>query len=171
MLSLEITSLREFTRHLFTHNTFDAFQVLEISISSFADFSIDGHTNPEFFGDSEDSILPFCRWDRLRPICYGIIRGKLMPLSFRIILLVSAEEAASMYNTPELASYGADRTFSLRFDYRDHKVMVTTGCLDRFSESVGFSPDELKTRKEAQSLFDKSAAVWLENHGIDFQIR
>lgn len=169
MLSLEITSLRDFTRHLFTRESFDAWHVLDVSISSFIDFHMDGHINPAFFEETEESIPRFCDWGKLRPVCFSFIRGKLMPLSFKITLVLSAQDAAGLMNADGLSALGDSTVFTLLLHYREHQLVVTTGTLDQ--ASVSFDRTALNSRKENQQLFDRAFLSWLDMLGIPSQVR
>ena len=65
MESIDITNIREFMRCLFTDAAFDDFSLVEAEISTYNDFSIDGHTNKDFFAQTEyntESIPEFSSW-------------------------------------------------------------------------------------------------------------
>ena len=86
MLALTFPSLKEATSHLFAQPTFDFFDVLEATISSYITFSMDGHINEAFFEDeanTDEQPGRLCSWKRLRPVCFSIIKGKQPPVSFR----------------------------------------------------------------------------------------
>ena len=170
MLSLEIQSLREFTQLLFTRDTFDSWQVLEAAVSSFSDLYIDGHTNPEFFAESEQTPPRFCSWGRLRPACFAYIRGKVMPLSFRISFVIPAQDARSLPGGSAALSADDQNDYTVLLSYKNHSLSLTTGILESTSE-LSFSRDSLSLRRENQKAFDRFLCLFLDSLGIGWAVR
>ena len=75
MLAFTLSSLKDATSHLFTQPSFDDFDVLSVTIVSYITFSMDGHLNAAFFEDADTQPDKLCSWQRLRPVCFSIIKG------------------------------------------------------------------------------------------------
>ena len=89
MRLIEVENIKQFTTNLFTKDSFDKFLVTEVQISALNTFSIDGHINESYL-DEEESILSenkegIVYWAKLKPFCYEIIKGKKVPLRFKIV--------------------------------------------------------------------------------------
>ena len=76
MLAFTLSSLKDATSHLFTQPSFDDFDVLSVTIVSYITFSMDGHLNAAFFEEADTQPDKLCSWQRLRPVCFSIIKGK-----------------------------------------------------------------------------------------------
>ena len=103
MESIDITNIREFMRCLFTDAAFDDFSLVEAEISTYNDFSIDGHTNKDFFAQTEyntESIPEFSSWQQLRPVCFSFIKGRQTPLRMKFIFHAPANVIAELISHP-----------------------------------------------------------------------
>lgn len=88
MIALRIEDLRECTRQLFTGNLFDRFLVREVKIVTFNTFTIDGTIRKDYFTEEElaaEKPEAYSPWEKLRPFCFSLIRGKKLPESFAIV--------------------------------------------------------------------------------------
>ena len=83
MLAFTLSSLKDATSHLFAQPSFDDFDVLSVTIVSYITFSMDGHLNAAFFEDADTQPDKLCSWQRLRPVCFSIIKGKQLLFPFR----------------------------------------------------------------------------------------
>lgn len=95
MRSIEITNIKGFTAQLFAGTEFDQLLVTEVQINTAVAFTIDGHLDREFVGEEEmqdpanqEGII---RWQKLRPVCFEIIKGKKVPRQFRIVFKMPAD--------------------------------------------------------------------------------
>lgn len=87
MEAYEILDLKRCTKLLFSDNIFDEFFVQETEILTYNRFSIDGRIQKSYF-DTQDTgeIAKFSKWRDIKPICFDLIKGKRLPLSFKIVL-------------------------------------------------------------------------------------
>ncbi len=90
MRSFQIQDHRDFMKKLLMTETFDAFQLVEASITTFVSFHIDGSFHADYFGTQEESSPSpeknsLVLWKRVRPFFFELTRGKHTPLSFRIV--------------------------------------------------------------------------------------
>ena len=84
MTSFQVKELKNFMTKLLTTDCFDSFLLAEASVSSQAEYTIDGHINRDFYTREElddPQVCPyrFVRWSEIRPVCFQIIRGKRAP--------------------------------------------------------------------------------------------
>lgn len=97
--------------HLLCKETFDVFHVTEAALSTYGNFSIDGHIHKDYYTPEEYEELygngyPLARWKQLRPMFFDLIRGKHTPLSFSIVFQMSRS------GTEKFLS-GLDTSFSI----------------------------------------------------------
>lgn len=180
MLALTLSSLKDATSHLFAQPTFDCFDVLTVTISSYITFSMDGHLNAAFFEGAEDfevseassefskgfpkaSNIPthskLCSWQRLRPICFSIIRGKQPPVSFQITLFLDRNRAASLFSDSLLSKNQDIDGFTLHLSYRNRTLTLSTGTV-----FTRFSLD-----RESEQLWDQYILAWARNQQLSFE--
>ncbi len=163
MLALTFSSLKDATSHLFAQPTFDCFDVLAVTISSYITFSMDGHLNAAFFEDSENSDIyeqgRLCSWLRLRPICFSIIRGKQPPVSFQITLFLDHNKAASLFSDPLLSLNQDIDGFTLHLSYRNHTLTLSTGTV-----FTRFSLDH-----DSERLWDQYILIWIKSLHLSFE--
>lgn len=100
MISIPIPEIKSFMNHLLRLETFDAFQVTEISLTTYASFHIDGHIQKDYFSKEEYETFPLddyplVRWKQFRPICFDLIKGRHTPLAFSIIFQLSRSAVVS----------------------------------------------------------------------------
>lgn len=94
MIAIPIPEVKTFMNHLLRLETFDAFHVTEVSLTTYAAFTFDGHIQKDYYSKEEYEDLyqdsyPLVRWKQFRPICFDLIKGKHTPLSFSIIFQMS----------------------------------------------------------------------------------
>ena len=132
MKSIEIESIKNFTTQLFAGTAFDSFLIVEAGFSTAATFAIDGHVNEEFVGEEgmkqQDFREGIVRWEKLRPICYEIIKGKKVPQQFKIVLKLS-EEQTEAFLSASGSHYTAEQISGLflNINFRSNKLYCTTG--------------------------------------------
>lgn len=91
MIAFSIPDLKHFASKLFVQETFDAFEVMELSISTYNTFEINGRIQKDYYSEEElkeRGISEFSLWKQLRPFCFSIIKGSRLPKSFRIVLML-----------------------------------------------------------------------------------
>ena len=105
MITDTITDIKTFTSALFVGEIFDNFLVSDVSITTYNTFSIDGHIRKGFYSNEEYEELgapALSKWSSLKPFCFNIIKGKKLPLSFKIIFCLSEEAIMSFLSDNEL---------------------------------------------------------------------
>ena len=148
MLAFTLSSLKDATSHLFTQPSFDDFDVLSVTIVSYITFSMDGHLNAAFFEDADTQPDKLCSWQRLRPVCFSIIKGKQPPVSFQITFFLEKDKASNLFNDSMLAN-----------NQDIHTLSLSTGTV--FSR---FSLD-----RDSERLWDHYVAAWIKQKQLDFE--
>lgn len=99
MKGFRAEELRCFTKALFVGTCFDSFLLQEARFSTFCTISIDGASERAWYTDEEleeERVEEYVAWKKLRPLCFGLIRGKKIPRSFRLTLRLPPEEAEKL---------------------------------------------------------------------------
>lgn len=133
MLALRITNLKDFMNKLLLQDTFDHFLLCEATITTYASFHIDGALHHDFFDAGEAEQMKaanwhHCSWQKLRPYCFSIIKGKRTPLNFKIIFQLNADETALLIARSGLSVIPEDVLgLYINCQYDGEKVTLTTG--------------------------------------------
>ena len=117
---------------LLTSASFDCFEVVKASLTTFMSFSMEGPFRPDYFepdSDDTDKQHPFVRWELLRPRFYELVKGKHTPIKMMLILRFPDDEAAKL---KQMLSPGgpADVIHSLQLTvtYESRQIRCITGC-------------------------------------------
>ncbi|SEP86151.1 hypothetical protein SAMN02910289_00709 [Lachnospiraceae bacterium RM5] len=131
MLLENIDNIKNFTTHLFSKNTFDYCMVNEVKISTYSTFTIDGHLNYDYFSDEEKNDINnehLVSWSKLRPICFDLIKGKKLPISFSIIFAMKRSFLNKLINENNIDIDPEDiNDLFMNIKYKDDKLTLTTG--------------------------------------------
>ena len=99
MLDITITETRDFVKKLLMDNTFDRFLAMEAFVKSGITYSFDGRVNKDFYDKEELELMAstsYASWESIKPHVYNVIRGKKLPLSFKIVLVLSQPDIMDM---------------------------------------------------------------------------
>lgn len=165
MLALKINDVKPFMNQLLIGTTFDSFSLVEASITTFSHFTIDGKLHKDFFDtDTAQNIdfdtSPYCKWKELKSYCFSIIRGKLLPIQFRIVFQLSTDQYTSLF--PDHSSQIPNqkvRGFNLNIQYKNNELFCTTGI-----SSATFSLD-----KQPEYLWDSAVLSFFQDHQLCFE--
>ena len=92
MISLKIIDIKAFMNSLLIQNVFDNFLLSEMQIVTFNQFHLSGRLNTEYYSADELELIEgrqYATWSEIKPIAYSLIKGNKLPLSIKIILLLS----------------------------------------------------------------------------------
>lgn len=94
MISLQIKDIKSFMNRLLLQPDFDAFLLVEGTVTTSNTFHIDGHIKPDYYSKEEQEALGlmnrrFSLWQEIRPFCLELIKGKRTPLNFRFTFQLS----------------------------------------------------------------------------------
>ena len=127
MISCKINDIPKFMSLLFSSESFDSFYLSEAVIRTFSTFTIDGHTNVEFYDDTVE-FEKYATWASLRPLCRELIKGKRIPVSMRFSFLISDKTKNELL---EESGYpgtyeGIHFIFNIIFEGNDLKIISAT---------------------------------------------
>ena len=152
MIALQITDLRSFTKHLFTQNTFDGFWLSEAAVQTSAALIIEGKTDPAFFSDQETTEeeektapAPYLNWGEAKHYCYEWIRGRSLPLHFRMVFRDPGRQDNAAF-------------LNIRYE-REQPLRVTTG----------YTAKEFTMDRSDEKLWDEEVRAFFTDHEIDFE--
>lgn len=126
--SLDGEDIKKFMNCLLREDRFDIFKVHSCEITTFCTFKIDGTPNKDYF-DEDTAPEKKCPWSMLKPVVYGIIKGKRLPKIFKLVLAVPADKLPLLHSNLAEAF--------LNINYEAGRVLFTTGtmqkefCLDK----------------------------------------
>ena len=167
MKAFYIKDQKQFMNRLLKSELFDHFLLAEATIHGAISYNVDGHINQEFFEAEELAALTadgseYLPFSHFRPICYELIRGKHTPLYMKFVFLLSpANEKKTIASADTAFSAEAVGGMFLNLTFRDGQMILTTGVSYR-----SFTMD-----RSLDNAWDTLAARFLNNHGIDFDVR
>ncbi len=126
MLAINIEDIKRFTTQLFGENFFDAYLLKEAEISTANTVLIQGRINASYF--EEEPQNTFSAWGEIRPLCFQLIKGKRLPVRFRIILKLNKEQLAAFMKEKELQAFAdsLEECF-INIKYEDKVLSLTSG--------------------------------------------
>ena len=154
MLSTEITDIRRFTSYLFTASLFDDYFLHDAEFCTAFSVTFDGRKNPSFYEEAEreeEMKAPFMTYKSLRPMFFSLIKGKRLPVSFRIVLLSSPEMTERIVR--ESGFTGKVSSLSMNVLYREGKLTVSTGI----------AYQTFTTDRSLEDAWDRAAASLLSD--------
>ena len=150
---------------------FDSFLLSEAVISTSSTFTIDGHINKDFYMDDELDMLRekskesgrifsenLVRWESVKGYCYSLIRGKKLPLSFRITLCLAGENIVKfMSNVNSSILPGQISSLNVNIKYDGGALTCTTAV------SLNIFSIDRSLNEAWDNMFER----FLDSHGYD----
>ena len=114
---------------LLVNERYDSFQLFEARIKTGLDYYIRGKINKEFFDyDIKDSLEEYELWGNVKETVFSLMKGKRLPVSFKIILMFNNENVERLIEMNNLPVAPTDITgLFYNINYEDEKLSVTTG--------------------------------------------
>lgn len=162
MISVKIEDMKSFTSKLFVGEVFDQFLVKEASISTYNTFTIDGTIKGGYYSQEEmeeRNIGALSAWSAIKPFCFSLIKGKRLPGSFRIIMLMP-EDGTERFLASRNIGLARDQVKGLYVNIRYEEEKLT--CVTGTSVSV-FTLD-----KTLDDEWDQGFKGFLKNNQIPF---
>lgn len=130
MTVIEIDDIKKFITKLISDPVFDDLLLVKMEIKTNVDFVIDGQINKEYYDDPSSVSERFVSWKEIKNYFYMMIRGKTLPLSFKMILALSSEEIRGLIASMDVlgGDYSDVEAISYNIIYDRQKLVVTTGC-------------------------------------------
>lgn len=160
MISLRLPELKQAADKLFAKEDFDYFLVREINITTGTSFHIDGRLHKDFYTKEEMAEMRntvYADWKQLRPVCYQLIKGKKLPLSFQITLSLSPDNI-DKFSARYHLSYDSSQITGLYLHFRYENKILTM--------STGTSMNVFTMDKSPDRAWDEMARLILKHAGI-----
>lgn len=162
MLDITITETRDFVKKLLMENTFDHFLTMEAFVRSGITYSFDGRINKDFYDKEELEAMAstsYTTWENLRTHVYNVIRGKKLPLSFKIVLVLSQPDIMDMLEKNHLTIPVSDvANLTLNIYYDGMSIQLTSMATQNI-----FTMD-----KTLELVWDAEIREFLKKAGIYF---
>lgn len=131
MISLKILDVKSFMGSLLIQKVFDNFLLSEAEVTTYAHFSVDGKLNTQFFNEDEKEELngrKYTRWVDIKPYIFSLIKGNKLPLSIKIVMVLSSEntEKLLLQSGAALHKENVNGLF-LNIRYEKENLIITTG--------------------------------------------
>ena len=162
MISLKVVDIKKFTKNIFVDSVFDNFVTSSVEVVSFNKFTIDGKINRKWYTKEENELIidEYTKWEELKKYVYDIIKGNRVPISFKIVLLLSNE---SMQKT--IAKYQYQLTekdiegLFINIIYQNNQINIVTGISYK-----SFIMD-----KTMDTEWDNVVKLFLKKNEIEFE--
>ena len=165
MQALEIVSMKNFMSQLLSSDAFDGFLLEEAVIRTANSYTIDGHMNADFFPPDErgPEHIPyeFCPWNKIKGLCFDLIKGKYTPLHFKFVLQLKPETMRRLLaeNNGSSEDFSQVKAFVLNIRYDGSKAVLTT--------SVSYHTFVMS--READLIWDNALCHYLNDKGIGYE--
>ncbi len=123
IFSLEKDDIKKFMNCLLRENSFDIFRVHSCEITTFCTFKVDGALNKSFFDEDAVPDGGRCPWALMKPVLYGIIKGKRLPKLFKLVLAVPEDKLPLLHENC--------REAYLNILYENGRLNFTTGTMQK----------------------------------------
>lgn len=139
-------------QELLLKSSFDSFLFIEGDIVTFNKFHIEGRLQKDYFrhASADEADIPsrsYSLWKELKEFFFSLIRGKRTPLSFHVVLSLSAPNVEKLLLQDQLPFSLQDvQGLYLNLRYNGTELICTTGTsmnLFTMDKSLEHSWDEL----------------------------
>lgn len=119
----------EYLKELFEKEKYDSFYLYEVRVKTKLDYYVNGRLNREYFDTEEQADLPeYVEWKDIKQIVYSYIKGKRLPIGFKIILMFNRENISRLLEMNNLPVKTEDvRALFMNVVYEHEALSVTTG--------------------------------------------
>lgn len=161
MVFLKINDMKGFTSLLLVKDTFERMELVEGTIKTHSTFVIDGQKNASYYADTdEEPENEYNTWEKLRPVCYEIIKGKQLPIYFKFVFRLDKDRTGRLLSgLPDYKPEDVAGLF-LNIKYEDGILSLTTGTSLKI-----FTLD-----KSLDKAFDHFTTGFLTENSIDYSI-
>lgn len=119
----------EYLKELFEKEKYDSFYLYEARVKTKLDYYVNGRLNREYFDTEEQADLPeYVEWKDIKQIVYSYIKGKRLPIGFKIILMFNRENITRLLEMNNLPVKTEDvSALFMNVVYEHEALSVTTG--------------------------------------------
>lgn len=131
MKKFEIEDSKIFMNELFLGEKYDSFYMMEAVIKTGIDYHINGKNNMEFYDKEEleeTALEEYICWKNVKSMVYDLIKGKNLPLSFKLVLMFNRDNIVRLVEMNNLP-LGSDDISALFLNiyYEKGELTATTG--------------------------------------------
>ena len=161
MRSITVKQPKIFMSKLLTGDAFDKFLLETAEIETYNTFTIDGRTHKDFYKGSaekeEIQLKEFSEWEKIRPICLELIKGKHTPLKLKFVLRLSDDKKEEVFK---------DLLNTLSPDQFTPCININF-ALGEISVITGISYNIFTLEKDIEKAWDAYIPSFLESLGIE----
>lgn len=131
MKSYDIEDIKEYMNQLLVNERFDSFYLYEARVKGALDYFIGGKLNMDYYDEEEKKELEdseYISWGQVKHIVYDLMKGKKLPINFKIILMFNRDNInrlIEMNNLPVKAEDVGALFYNVHFEAG--KLNITTG--------------------------------------------
>ena len=159
MVAYEIVDKKSFTKELFDGKLFDDLLLVSAEIVTYNTFNIDGKIKKAYYSDEEVDELnleEYSKWEVIRPVCFYLIKGKKLPVSFKLVLKLGEALKDKFLKEKEINNIPVSQLY-INIRYEDNKIHCIAAC----------SYNEFVIDKSAEAKWDEYIKEYLVKAGID----
>ena len=146
MVAYEIVDKKSFTKELFDGKLFDDFLLVSAEIITYNAFNIDGKIKKAYYS----------KWEVIRPVCFYLIKGKKLPVSFKFVLKLCEVAKDKFLKEKEINNIPVSHLY-INIRYEDNNIRCIGAC----------SYNEFVIDKSAETKWDEYIKEYLVKAGID----
>ena len=163
MISLKVDDIKVFMSNLLVHKVFDDFYLSEMTIHTSNELYISGKLNQNFYSSEELEILngrKYATWAENKAFAFSFVKGNKLPLSIKIVFLLSDSNALELLNKSGVSLNASDiNGFFLNVRYEQGNLLLTTGTSIKV-----FTMD-----KTLENTWDQDVKLFLKNNNITWE--
>lgn len=153
MQAYKVENTKNFMTSLLVGEMFDDFLLEEAYIKTYNSFTIDGRIIPEFYDDYEFGY-EFSSWKDSKHLCFDLIKGKQLPVSFHFILQLKPENINKLLSdNASTVSSDCVKSLTLNIKYGNGEITIVTA-----SSMNSFTLD-----KSADKIWDEHIRYFLKD--------
>lgn len=135
MKNYQIEEIRDFMNALLVQSRYDSFYLFEARIRTNLDYYINGKINIDYY-DSEErkeyeasgELTEYISWHQIKHTIYDLIKGKRLPVSFKIILMFNRENITRLVEMNNLPVRSEDvGALFMNIYFENGELTVTSG--------------------------------------------
>lgn len=135
MKNYPVEEIKEFMNELLVNERYDSFYMFEARVKTALDYYISGKYNMEFYDnddkelmDEPGDITEYVCWKDIKHTVYELIKGRRLPISFKIILMFNRDNIIRLVEMNNLPIRPEDICgLYMNIYYENGEMLVTTG--------------------------------------------
>jgi hypothetical protein len=131
VISLKVIDLKAFMNSLLVQNIFDDFYLWEADFKTFGELHINGKLNEDYYSSDELEVLEgrkYATWSEIKPFAFSYIKGNKLPVSIKIIMMLSKTATENILNSSGLRmSEDEIKGLFLNIKYDKGNLFLSTG--------------------------------------------